>query len=114
MSELSKITYSWIYALCGRDDVPYLKAKFSYLLDEIDFCGNMKTLSLYNSKVTIPDGINVADINTYAEEELARFIYGERSLYEWDAYVDTMMNVFGVSAYLKSATEELTAKGFIG
>lgn len=114
LSELSKITYSWIYALCGRDDVPYLKAKFSYLLDEIDFCGNMKTLSLYNSKVTIPDGINVADINTYAEEELARFIYGERSLYEWDAYVDTMMNVFGVSAYLKSATEELTAKGFIG
>jgi len=114
LPELSKISYSYLYCLVGRDDIPYLKAKFSYLLDQIEYCGNMTTLPKYNSKVTIPDTINLADITTYAEEELTRFIYGERSIDEWDSYVETIMNVFGLSTYLDSAKAELTDKGYIG
>ena len=113
LPDLSKITYSYLYCLVGRDDIPYLKAKFSYLLDEIEYCGNMTTLAKYNSKVTIPESINLADITTYANEELTRFIYGERSLDEWDSYVDTILNVFGLSTYLDSAKAELTEKGYL-
>ena len=114
LPDLSKITYSYLYCLVGRDDIPYLKAKFSYLLDQIEYCGQMTTLSKYNSKVTIPETINLADITTYATEELTRFIYGERSLDEWDSYVDTILNVFGLSTYLESAKAELAQKGFLG
>ena len=110
---LSNISYSYLYCLVGRDDIPYLKAKFSYLIDEIEYCGNMTTLPKYNSKVTVPDTINLADITTYAEEEITRFIYGERSLDEWDEYVDTILNVFGLSTYLDSAKAELASKGYV-
>ena len=61
----------------------------------------------------IPESINLADITTYANEELTRFIYGERSLDEWDSYVDTILNVFGLSTYLDSAKAELTEKGYL-
>ena len=68
---------------------------------------------IYNSKVKVPDGIVLSDITTYAEEEITRFIYGERPLDEWDAYVDTLNKVYGLDRYLESAAADLKEVGVI-
>lgn len=73
----------------------------------------MKCLPIYNSKTKVPDEVNLSDIETYADEEITRFIYGERSLDEWDAYVETMNNVYGLSVYMESARNDLIRAGLI-
>ena len=113
LPKLSEITYSFNYTICGRDDLPYLQTKFGYLARQIEQCGQLVTLPVYNSKVKVPEGVVLSDITTYAEEEITRFIYGGRPLEEWDAYVDTLNNVYGLSRYLESATADLTAAGVI-
>ena len=57
--------------------------------------------------------MNVADIERYAEEELTRFIYGERSLDEWDSYVATLRNVYGLDAYIAKAESDLKTAGYL-
>ena len=113
LEKLSEITYSFNYTICGRDDLPYLKTKFGYLSRQIEQCGAMKCLPIYNSKTKVPDEVNLSDIETYADEEITRFIYGERSLDEWDAYVETMNNVYGLSVYMESARNDLIRAGLI-
>lgn len=113
LEALSDLTYSFNYTVCGRDDLPYLKTKFVYLSDQIEQCGEMTCLPFYNSKVSVPETITLADIETYATEEVTRFIYGERPLDEWDAYVDTLNNVYGLSAYMESARNDLTDAGIL-
>ena len=113
LPKLTEITYSFNYTICGRDDLPYLQTKFGYLARQIEQCGELVTLPSYNSKVKAPEGIVLSDITTYATEEITRFIYGERSLDEWDAYVDTLNSVYGLSQYIASATEDLRSAGII-
>ena len=110
---LNDVTYSFNYLICGRDDLPYLKAKFPYLDAQIDQCNAMTVLPIYNARVTVPEGVTASDIERYATEEVTRFIYGERSLDEWDAYVDTLYSVYNLQAYLDGATADLTEAGYI-
>lgn len=110
---LNDVTYSFNYLICGRDDLPYLKAKFPYLDAQIDQCNAMTVLPIYNARVTVPEGVTASDIERYATEEVTRFIYGERSLDEWDAYVDTLYSVYNLQAYLNGATADLTEAGYI-
>lgn len=113
LPELKNLTYSFNYLLCGRDDLPYLKAKFPYLNAQIDQCSQMTTLLYYNSLVRRPDGVTVSDIERYSTEEMTRFIFGERDLDEWDTYVDTLYNVYNLQGYMDEATQNLTDAGFI-
>lgn len=113
LEALSELTYSFNYTICGRDDLPYLKTKFGYLSKQIEQCGAMTCLPFYNSKISVPENITLADIETYAKEEITRFIYGERSLSEWDDYVDTLNNVYGLSTYMESAKADLIDAGII-
>ena len=73
----------------------------------------MTTLSIYNARVTVPEGVTASDIERYATEEITRFIYGERPLEEWDAYVDPLYSVYNLQAYLDGATADLTEAGYI-
>lgn len=113
LDALSTLTYSFNYTICGRDDLPYLRAKFGYLDAQIDQLGEMVTLPSYNSKVSVPENVIVSDIENYATTEITRFIYGERDLAEWDSYVDTLMNVYALNVYLDSAAADLQNAGVI-
>lgn len=111
--EMANLTHTYMFQLTGRDDLPYLKVKFSYLDKEIDQCMAMTKLNCYNAAVTPPESVTVTDLERYAIEETIKFIYGERSLDEWDAYVETLNNTYQLTAYMEKAAEDLTVKGYL-
>lgn len=112
---MNDLTYSWVYQLTGREDYDYLCAKFGYAREFIDYIASdsISLLNTYNGAVSAPETVNVADIERYAEEELTRFIYGERSLDEWDSYVATLRNVYGLDAYIAKAESDLKTAGYL-
>jgi hypothetical protein len=42
-----------------------------------------------------PDGVSINDKNRYETEEVTKFIYGQRSLDEFQPFVDKLMNLRG-------------------
>lgn len=111
--EMANLTHTYMFQLTGRDDLPYLKVKFSYLDKEIDQCVAMNTLNCYNAAITPPADVMVSDLERYATEETIKFIYGERSLDEWDSYVETLNTTYQLNVYMQKATEDLTVKGYL-
>lgn len=112
---MDDLTYSWVYQLTGREDYAYLNAKFGYAKTFIDFIASedINLLNTYNGAVSAPDSVNLSDIERYVSEEITRFIYGERNLNEWDAYVSTLSSVYGLDAYLEKAQADLKAAGYL-
>ena len=111
--EMTKLTHTYLVQITGRDDLPYLKVKFDYLSAEIDQCLAMRKLNIYNAAITAPEHVNVTDLERYATEEMIKFLYGERSMDEWDSYVETLMTTYQLSDYLEKAVSDLTVKGYI-
>lgn len=111
--EMANLTHTYIFQLTGRDDLPYLKVKFYYLSDEIDQCVNMNKLENYNAAVTAPVDFSVPDLERYATEEFIKFMYGDRPLSEWDAYVQTLTDTYGLAKYMEKAVSDLTTLGYI-
>lgn len=111
--KMADLTHTYMFQLTGRDDLPYLKVKFSYLSDEIDQCVNMNVMPCYNAAIFAPENVSETDIERYSTEEMIKFIYGDRSLDEWDAYVDTLNSTYNLTDYLDKATSDLTEKGYI-
>ena len=54
-----------------------------------------------------------SDIARYSEEEVTKFIYGQRSLDEWDQFADTLYNTYNLQAYLDQAEADLRDAGLI-
>lgn len=113
LPKMADLVYSFNYQLAGRDDLPYCLVKFPFMKDSLEFTLNMPTLNVYNSSVTIPESVTYSDIKRYSEEEMVKFIYGERPIAEWDNYVQTLLTTYNLQAYIDSAKAELQAAGIL-
>lgn len=113
LPKMDELVYSFNYQLAGRDDLPYCLVKFPFMKDSLDFTVNMPTLDVYNSSVTIPETVTYSDIKRYSEEETVKFIYGERPIEEWDAFVETLLTTYNLQAYIDSAEVELREAGLL-
>ncbi|HML47237.1 MAG TPA: ABC transporter substrate-binding protein, partial [Clostridia bacterium] len=107
------LNYTFNYQLPGRDDLPYLLVKFPYALPQLEFSEQMPLIPVYNSLVTIPETVTYTDIARYSEEEVTKFIYGQRSLDEWDQFVDTLFKTYNLQDYLDQAESDLREAGLI-
>ena len=111
--KMNDLTYTFNYQLAGRDDLPYLLVKYPYSLAQLEFSERMPLIQTYNSLVTIPETVTHSDIARYSEEEVIKFIYGQRSLDEWDQFVDTLFKTYNLQDYLDQAEADLREAGLI-
>jgi hypothetical protein len=73
----------------------------------------VKVYWTYQGLVQQPEGMNLSDLYSYELEQLTQFIYGTRSMDEYDSFVQTLYTSYNLEAYLTSAVEQLTAMGII-
>ncbi len=97
--------YFHYYQILGRDDREYLYSKFVKQIPYIDFAFDQPYITVYNALVEVPEDYNPADANTYGMEEITKFIYGDRSLDEWDAFVNTLLTTYGYQQMLDAAED---------
>jgi len=110
--ELSSKELHFLYQITGRDDREYL-INVGYPEDVVNFSAEAPRLTVYNGYLGEPEGLNRADADRYVTEELSKFIYNQRPLSEFDAYVDTLMNKFKYHLVLEDAEKTLKENGII-
>ena len=105
--------YFWAYQLTGRPELEYLYTKFVGWEKEISFAAELPRLRNLEPFVVVPDNINLADANRFISEELIKFVYGRRSLDEYDAFLKELEEDFNYKEYLDICYEQLKSLGFI-
>ncbi len=101
------VGHSHIYQFTGRPNADYLAAKFGYIQEEIDFAIAQPRVETYNSVVRLPEGYVASDAERYIEEEIIKFVYGNRPLEEYDEFLQTLESTFNYDVYVASAKEQI-------
>jgi putative aldouronate transport system substrate-binding protein len=104
--------YTWAYQFTGRDEIPYLSAKFVNQAKAIEYANNLPRITILTGFFDIPTEVNKADVEKYIESEVAKFIYGKRSISEFDTFSDTLNNTYGLKTYFDSAVEQAKIMGY--
>ncbi|WP_052737911.1 extracellular solute-binding protein [Bacillus sp. SA1-12] len=102
------VEHSHYFQLTGRPNAEYLASKFGYAQPQIDFAIEQPRIEIYDSLVTLPEGFVASDAERYINEEIVKFIYGNRSLNEYDQFISTLEGTYNYKAYLDSATEQIS------
>ncbi|WP_168119572.1 extracellular solute-binding protein [Paenibacillus sp. HB172176] len=110
---ISETSYAFNHQLTGRDELNYLKTKFDKQQSYVTFAAEEPRINTFNEFIPIPDGISINDKNRYETEEITKFIYGQRSLDEYDSFVEKLMNDFKVTTYLEQAKSTLKELGYV-
>lgn len=114
LPEMDKLTYGYGIQFTGRDDMLYCMTKFANCADIIEYCANeLPIVYHYGAMVEQPEGVNVADIKAYILEQVAQFIFGTRSMDQYDDFINTLFTSYKLQGYLDVATEKLTEIGYI-
>lgn len=113
LPDSSKTGYAFNHQLTGRDELNYLKSKFSKVQKEIDFAANQPRIKTYTEFVPLPEGVSLADKTRYETEEINKFIYGKRSLDEFDSFAKTIETNYQLPKYVQEAEKTLKSLGYI-
>ena len=105
---IKDINFSWIYQLCGREELSYCRVKFGedawkYVVqsDEQPYITDVTSL------IDDPDWYNGTDAETYIGEECAKFVSGERELNEteWAAFLSVLDSTYRYSEFVSYAND---------
>lgn len=114
LDAMDELSYGYAIQLTGRKDMEYCMTKFALCADYIKYCANdIPVYYHYGELVGQPEGINVADIKSYVLSEMTKFIFGIRSMDEYDQFIDTLRSSYQLETYLDVATQKLTELGYI-
>lgn len=111
---MDELTYGYGIQFLGRDDMLYCMTKFANCADVIKYCAEeLPMVYHYGAMVEQPEGVNVADIKAFVLEQTAQFIFGSRSMAEYDDFLASLYGTYNLQAYLDDATAQLTEIGYI-
>ena len=100
--------FTWMYQLAGREaEVWFTRAGSAWSAEDAEFALSQPTLRSYSSLVTAPEGFNLADAQTFTEQNMVYFISGERPIDEYDAFVQQLYGEFGYQAYADAAATQI-------
>ena len=106
--KIDEVSYSWQHQTMGRLEKDYMAIKFPEIKAEIDFAANLPRINSYNNFVEIPENRNQSDLIRYVDEETVRFFYGRRDLSEFEDFVNTLYETYGLARMLVYCdTEEI-------
>lgn len=110
---ISEVSFAWQHQLMGRDEINYLATKFPSCSEAITIAAGYNRINSYDNYVTIPDGLNKADLTRYVTEETTRFIYGTRELTTWESYKSSLYEIYGLQDYIDIGVKNLKEAGII-
>jgi putative aldouronate transport system substrate-binding protein len=111
---ISEVSYSAGIQFTGRDNMSYLLTKFAYVKDDVLFCADeIPLMNYYNTLVVPPPSVNFADIKTYETEQLLAFVYGKKSMDEYDGFLKTLYDLYNLQDYIDAAQSTLEDMGYI-
>jgi putative aldouronate transport system substrate-binding protein len=114
LDAMNDLYHGYALQFTGRDDLTYCLTKFAECEDAVRFCNdNVKVYWFYQGLVQQPEGINLSDLYSYELQQLTQFIYGSRSMNEYDAFINTLNTSYNLNGYLASATQQLKTMGII-
>ena len=111
--KMSELNYTWIMQLASRDDSVYIPFKFPELAEMYSRFPTVNRVLFYNPLIPVPEGVVAGDKNTYESDMMVQFIYGNRSLDEFDDFVQEMYNVYSLQLYIDAAEQALKDKGYL-
>ena len=111
---MDELTYGWGIQFLGRPDMLYCMTKFDNCAEYIEYCANEIPIYYhYGQLVEQPEGINISDIESYILEQVSQFIYGTRSMDEWDSFIESLYKSYSIQTYVDAANETLIELGYI-
>ena len=108
----SEANYLAAYQMYNRVEMEYLMTKFPEAKEAFDHSLNMKNIAYYNSMVQPPEEMYLAEMEGYINNQLTAFIYGERPIDEYDAFLDELRDLYMFDEYMEAATEQLNSYGY--
>ncbi len=100
------------YQLSGRNELEYLSSRFAYVEKEFMFAYEQPRLRALNGLIyEYPEGYSIADVDRFTEEELVKFMFGEKPLDEFEAFTETLRKTFNFDAYMELVEKRLKDKG---
>ena len=99
------------HQVCDRKEKEYLLTKFADIKEEVEFAAYEPRIGDYTSFLPNVDGLNKADWKRYIQENVVKFIYGNRSLDEYDAFIDSLYKVYGQAEYNEALHANLVEAG---
>lgn len=103
----------WPFQICYRDDNEYMKTKFPECTQYIDFAQKEKRLENYNTAVDTPEGFHKEDLDKYISDNMIKFIYGKRSIGEYNQFLKELDSSFQFQNYMSQAQQQIKEKGYI-
>lgn len=104
----------FIYQVAGREEVPYLAAKFPEQQPYWEFSHQQEVLVTWEGLVVSPEGYSQTDAARYAEDQMIQFLTGQQPVSAYQDFVDTLNDQFGYSLFVDAAQEQLTELGVAG
>lgn len=106
VKEVLKETLGYAYQMTGREELAYLEAKFPDRKEDFTFAAGQSYIPIWNGMVTPPEGFRPEEAKGYIEEELWKFVYGNRPLDSYDAFLAELEVKFGYKEYVESAQKQ--------
>lgn len=113
LNTISEVAYSYNYQLIGRDEFKYYSTKYPLFTGYRNFAYNLESISVYNGFVPIPKGFNIVDLETYEEQTLVNYLYGNTSMSQYDDFLNILVNNYGLDIYKQSAQTALEKLGYL-
>ncbi|MBQ7839783.1 MAG: extracellular solute-binding protein [Lachnospiraceae bacterium] len=106
--------FTWVYQLLGRNEMEYLGVKFPYAKAEIESGVYDRTyIRLVNTLVEYPDWYQRVDAQRYMDEEVTKFMFGERPLEEYDAFLETLDSTYNYKEFVAGVNEYIQGTGVL-
>lgn len=99
--------YFWLYQFAGRPEMEYLSTKFSKQTEYIEASADAPRIESLNGYIDYPEGYNSADADRFSEEEMIKFISGQRNLSEYDEFLNKLDTTFNYQMMLDKAEEDI-------
>lgn len=110
--EILKETLGYAYQLTGRDEMGYLRTKFPEREADFMMAARQPFIPIYDGLIQPPDGFRSDDAKRYIEQELWRFVYGQRPLESYGRFLQELEEQFRYeSKYVASAKQQMSELG---
>ncbi|WP_063795741.1 extracellular solute-binding protein [Paenibacillus sp. Soil750] len=103
--------YTFAYQFTGRPELSYLKTKFPAQASYIEIEANLPRLPVADKMIDLPSGYNKADVDTFVQEEITKFIYGKTPITDYSKFLATLEGTFNYKLYTDAVTKQAAALG---
>ncbi|MFE5321553.1 ABC transporter substrate-binding protein [Paenibacillus sp. NPDC056579] len=109
VNENLKEMQGYAYQLTGRDEMSYLRTKFPDREKDFTMAARQPFIPIYDGLVQPPDGFRLDDAKRYIEQELWKFVYGQRPLESYNRFLMELEEQFHYeSMYVASAKQQIS------